>query len=93
MINAPDRDQPNTPNSKVGYELLNVTLTSRDLPLPTLFEMVTSWNEDLQNNVGELQTTIDIKGFWGTYAVGIRVSFAEPVELVNGYSSVVSRTF
>ncbi|XP_045516186.1 cadherin-23-like isoform X1 [Pieris brassicae] len=90
LINAPDRDAPNTPNSKVGYDLINVTLTSRDLSLPTLFEMVTSWNEELQNNIGELRTTIDMKGFWGTYAVGIRAfDHGDPQQISEEIYSLV----
>ncbi|XP_038217094.1 protocadherin Fat 1-like [Zerene cesonia] len=71
FIHAPDRDEPNTNNSLVGYEILNLT-TSRDVQHPMLFNIITIRNDDLEDNVGELETAVDLKGYWGTYEIGIR---------------------
>ncbi|CAK1543812.1 unnamed protein product [Leptosia nina] len=90
LINAPDRDAPNTPNSRVGYEIVNLTLSNRDVELPDLFEMVTSWNEEFNNNVGEIQTVVDLKGYWGTYAIGIRAfDHGDPQLASEGIYSLV----
>ncbi|XP_048489545.1 cadherin-87A-like [Plutella xylostella] len=66
-IEAPDRDEPNTDNSRVQYEILDLSLVNRDLELPELFTMV-----NLDNKTGELETTMPLKGFWGTYDIHIR---------------------
>ncbi|CAG4946144.1 unnamed protein product [Colias eurytheme] len=71
FIHAPDRDEPNTDNSLVGYEILNLT-TTRDVQHPMLFSIITMRNEELEDNVGELETAVDLKGYWGTYKIGIR---------------------
>ncbi|XP_013167274.1 PREDICTED: cadherin-23-like isoform X1 [Papilio xuthus] len=65
-IYAPDRDEPDTDNSRVGYAILNLTITNRDLPLPRLFNMI-----QIQNVTGELETAMDLKGYWGTYSIHI----------------------
>ncbi|CAH2040187.1 unnamed protein product, partial [Iphiclides podalirius] len=66
-IYAPDRDEPDTDNSRVGYAIDGLTLTDRDLEPPTLFTMV-----QIQNVTGELQTAMDLRGYWGTYTIHIR---------------------
>lgn len=75
VIYAPDRDEPNTNNSRVGYEILNLTVTNREISVPkNLFSMVHILNDGNYYNVsGELETAMDLKGYWGTYNIGIRV--------------------
>ncbi|CAG4933762.1 unnamed protein product [Parnassius apollo] len=65
-IYAPDRDEPDTDNSRVGYAILDLMLTNRDLDVPELFTMI-----QIQNVTGELETAMDLKGFWGTYSIHI----------------------
>nr|AAM21151.1 cadherin [Manduca sexta] len=65
-IFAPDRDEPDTDNSRVGYEILNLS-TERDIEVPELFVMI-----QIANVTGELETAMDLKGYWGTYAIHIR---------------------
>ncbi|CAH0723994.1 unnamed protein product, partial [Brenthis ino] len=74
VIHAPDRDEPNTNNSRVGYEILNLTVTDRDIFVPkNLFSMVHILNDGNFYNVsGELETAMDLRGYWGTYNIGIR---------------------
>ncbi|VVD00119.1 unnamed protein product [Leptidea sinapis] len=66
-IYAPDRDEPDTDNSRVGYEILSLSCINRDLDHPMLFDMI-----QVANITGELITAVDLKGFWGTYDIAIR---------------------
>ncbi|XP_072929388.1 cadherin-AgCad1-like [Epargyreus clarus] len=66
-IYAPDRDEPDTDNSRVRYDILSLTLTNRDVEPPELFVMV-----NIDNVTGELETAMPLRGYWGTYAIGIR---------------------
>ncbi|XP_039750968.1 protocadherin-16-like isoform X2 [Pararge aegeria] len=71
-IFAPDRDEINTDNSRVGYEVANLTLlTERDIVLPDLFTAIDVYTDNMYNVSGELETLVDLKGFWGTYDIGI----------------------
>ncbi|XP_068627415.1 cadherin-AgCad1-like [Battus philenor] len=65
-IYAPDRDEPDTDNSRVGYAILDLSITDRDLEVPELFTMI-----QIRNVTGELETAMDLKGFWGTYSIHI----------------------
>nr|AEL22856.1 CAD protein [Sesamia inferens] len=69
-IFAPDRDEPGTPNSLVAYRKLNLT-TDRDIELPKLFDIITIEKEDGIDQTGELETLMDLKGYWGTYEIHI----------------------
>ncbi|XP_052759577.1 LOW QUALITY PROTEIN: cadherin-23-like [Galleria mellonella] len=67
VITAPDRDEPDTDNSRVGYTIHNLTVTDRPgLEHPDLFGML-----QLFNVSGQLYTAVDLKGYWGTYAIHI----------------------
>ncbi|XP_023948291.1 cadherin-23-like [Bicyclus anynana] len=71
-IFAPDRDQPDTDNSRVGYAVANLTLlTQRDIHVPVLFTAVDVYTTNRFNVSGELETLYDLKGYWGTYDIGI----------------------
>ncbi|CAB3246981.1 unnamed protein product [Arctia plantaginis] len=65
-IYAPDKDEPDTDNSRVGYEILNLNILNRDIEVPELFTMI-----QIRNVTGELETAQDLKGYWGTYAIHI----------------------
>ncbi|KAI5634412.1 cadherin domain-containing protein [Phthorimaea operculella] len=67
-IYAPDRDEPNTPNSHVGYAILDLAAVNRpDLTeVPQLFNMIAE-----NNRTGELETAMDLRGYWGTYNIKI----------------------
>ncbi|CAH2085837.1 unnamed protein product [Euphydryas editha] len=72
-IFATDRDEPNTNNSRVGYEILDLRISNRDIEIPNLFEMIHIFPTG--NNyvvAGELETTMDLRGYWGTYNIVIR---------------------
>ncbi|KAM3956312.1 LOW QUALITY PROTEIN: cadherin-AgCad1-like [Aphomia sociella] len=67
-ITAPDRDEPDTDNSRVRYDIINQTVTDRPgFEHPDLFDMI-----QVQNVSGLLVTATDLKGYWGTYAIHIR---------------------
>nr|ASV70529.1 cadherin-like protein [Hyphantria cunea] len=65
-IYAPDADEPDTDNSRVGYAILSLNVLNRDIEVPELFTMI-----QIQNVTGELETAQDLKGYWGTYAIHI----------------------
>nr|QNS31153.1 cadherin [Cnaphalocrocis medinalis] len=66
-IYAPDRDEPDTDNSRVGYRILALAVTDRPgLDVPDLFTMV-----QIQNITGELETALPLRGYWGTYQIHI----------------------
>ncbi|XP_049870615.1 cadherin-23-like isoform X2 [Pectinophora gossypiella] len=67
VIYAPDIDEEDTPNSHVGYAILAMTVTNRDLAtVPRLLNMLSP------NNVtGYLQTAMPLRGYWGTYDISI----------------------
>ncbi|XP_063374408.1 cadherin-23-like [Cydia amplana] len=71
-IHAHDRDQPFTDNSRVSYEVAGLRAVDRDIHVPDLFTIVTVPNEDLWEFRGELETTMDLRGYWGTYEIRIR---------------------
>nr|AFJ04291.1 cadherin-like receptor [Spodoptera litura] len=72
-IHAHDRDEPFSNNSRVGYEILSVTLINREIELPQdPFKIETISNFETWRFVGELVTTMDLRGYWGTYEVEIR---------------------
>ncbi|XP_059054596.1 cadherin-23-like [Achroia grisella] len=64
IITAPDKDEPDTDNSRVRYYIHNMTVTNRPgFEHPTsLFDM-----KQLYNVSGQLVTAMDLKGYWGTY--------------------------
>ncbi|XP_041988818.1 cadherin-23-like [Aricia agestis] len=71
-IYAPDRDEPGTDNWLVGYAILNLTITNRDIEVPELFRMIQIQpGNSIDPNTGELETAMDLRGYWGTYAIGI----------------------
>nr|QFP12818.1 cadherin-related midgut membrane protein [Lymantria xylina] len=65
-IYAPGRDEPDTDNSRVGYAILDLTVTNREIELPELFTMI-----QIQNVTGELETVKHLQGYWGTYDIHI----------------------
>ncbi|XP_063827674.1 protocadherin Fat 3-like [Ostrinia nubilalis] len=65
-IYAPDRDEPDTDNSRVGYGILDLTITDRNIEVPDLFTMIS-----IENKTGELETAMDLRGYWGTYEIFI----------------------
>ncbi|XP_075975778.1 cadherin-AgCad1-like [Anticarsia gemmatalis] len=65
-IYAPDRDEPDTDNSRVGYAILDLSIIDRDIELPELFTMI-----QIENVTGELETVRDLRGYWGTYDIHI----------------------
>lgn len=74
-IFAEDRDEPNTDNSRVGYEITNLTLTNRDITPPELFTVMHVFiSDNIYNVSAELEVVRHLKGFWGNYDIGIRVS-------------------
>ncbi|XP_045767241.1 cadherin-23-like [Maniola jurtina] len=94
-IFAPDRDEPNTNNSRVGYEVANLTLlTERDIVLPDLFTAVDVYTDNKYNVSGELETLADLKGFWGTYNIGIRAyDHGEPQQESSEIYQLVIRPY
>nr|AIA80598.1 mutant cadherin [Pectinophora gossypiella] len=82
VIYAPDIDEEDTPNSHVGYAILAMTVTNRDLDtVPRLLNMLSP------NNVtGFLQTAMPLRGYWGTYDISIleRAVVNNVSSLVNG---------
>nr|AEA29692.1 cadherin [Trichoplusia ni] len=66
-IYAPDRDEPDTDNSRVGYAILGLKVTNREIEVPELFNMI-----QIENKTGELETARHLKGFWGTYSIHIQ---------------------
>ncbi|XP_047999380.1 protocadherin Fat 1-like [Leguminivora glycinivorella] len=71
-IHAHDRDQPFTDNSRVAYEVVGHRALDRDVSVPDLFTIVTVPNEELWEFRGELETAMDLRGYWGTYEIRIR---------------------
>ncbi|OWR42519.1 cadherin membrane protein precursor [Danaus plexippus plexippus] len=72
-IFAEDRDEPNTDNSRVGYEITNLTLTNRDITPPELFTVMHVFiSDNIYNVSAELEVVRHLKGFWGNYDIGIR---------------------
>lgn len=71
-IHAHDRDQPFTNNSRVSYEVVGHRPVDRDITVPDLFSIVTVPNEELWEFRGELETLMDLRGYWGTYEIRIR---------------------
>ncbi|XP_050349459.1 protocadherin Fat 3-like [Nymphalis io] len=72
-IHARDRDEPNTDNSRVGYEINALTITNRDIVIPDLFEIVHIFQSgNIYNVSAELETAVDLRGYWGTYDIHIR---------------------
>ncbi|KAL0831789.1 hypothetical protein ABMA28_001327 [Loxostege sticticalis] len=65
-IYAPDFDEPDTDNSRVGYSILNITSTDRDIEVPDLFIMI-----EIGGKTGELETAMDLRGYWGTFGIHI----------------------
>lgn len=68
-IYAPDIDEPDTDNSRVGYSILNITSTDRDIEVPDLFIMI-----EIGGKTGELETAMDLRGYWGTFGIHILVN-------------------
>ncbi|XP_063386111.1 protein dachsous-like [Cydia fagiglandana] len=71
-IHAHDRDQPFTNNSRVAYEVAGLRAVDRDLDVPDLLTIVTVPDEELWEFHGELETAMDLRGYWGTYEIRIR---------------------
>ncbi|XP_063540838.1 protocadherin Fat 1-like [Cydia strobilella] len=71
-LHANDRDQPFTDNSRVSYEVVEHRAVDRDIDVPDLFTIITVPNEELWEFRGELETTMDLRGYWGTYEIHIR---------------------
>jgi hypothetical protein len=73
IIYAPDIDEPGTNNSLVGYRVLNMSITNREIEFPILFTTYLIENPD--GNRARLKTLVDLKHFWGTYNIHIRVMY------------------
>nr|XP_026498507.1 protein dachsous-like [Vanessa tameamea] len=72
-IHARDRDEPNSNNSRVRYEIRDLAITNRDIIITDLFEIVHIFQSGNFYNVSaELETTMDLRGYWGTYDIEIR---------------------
>ncbi|XP_026330204.1 protocadherin Fat 4-like [Hyposmocoma kahamanoa] len=65
-IYAPDDDEEDTDNSRVGYAILDLTITDRDISVPQLFHMI-----QIKNVTGELEVAMPLKGYWGTYSIHV----------------------
>uniref|UniRef100_A0A2A4J4H7 Cadherin domain-containing protein n=1 Tax=Heliothis virescens TaxID=7102 RepID=A0A2A4J4H7_HELVI len=71
-IFAPDRDEPGTDNSRVAYDIVSLTPTDRDITLPQLFTMITIEKDRGIDQTGELETAMDLRGYWGTYEIHVK---------------------
>lgn len=71
-IYAEDRDEKGHDNSAVGYAILDLTVTNRDIVVPQLFNMIQD-----ANVTGDLVVAIPLKGYWGTYSIHILVRFVQ----------------
>ncbi|CAH0582882.1 unnamed protein product [Chrysodeixis includens] len=87
-IYAPDIDEPDTDNSRVGYAILGLEV-NRDIEVPELFTMV-----QIENVTGELETAMHLKGFWGTYTIHIQAyDHGIPQQLSEERYSLVVRPY
>ncbi|KAJ0177622.1 hypothetical protein K1T71_006495 [Dendrolimus kikuchii] len=88
-IYAPDRDEPDTDNSRVGYAILSLTVTNRDIDVPNLFYMI-----QVENVTGELITAMPLRGYWGTYEIHILAfDHGIPQQSSNATYPIVIRPF
>lgn len=86
-IHAHDRDEPFNDNSRVGYEIRSIKLINRDIELPQdPFKIITIDDLDTWKFVGELETTMDLRGYWGTYDVEIR-AFDHGVPMLDSFET------
>ncbi|XP_013192882.1 cadherin-23 [Amyelois transitella] len=69
-IYAHDRDEPCTDNSRVGYSIISLAVTNRELDVPQdMFYMETACDEITCECRGRLWTDMALRGFWGTYDI------------------------
>ncbi|NP_001037682.1 cadherin-like membrane protein precursor [Bombyx mori] len=88
-IYAPDRDEPDTDNSRVGYAIISLTIANREIEVPELFTMI-----QIQNVTGELETAMDLRGYWGTYAIHIKAyDHGIPQQMSNETYELVIRPY
>lgn len=79
QIHATDRDERFTDNSRVSYEVVDIRAIDRDIDVPMLFDIETIPDLAAWEFYGELFTTMDLRGYWGTYEIRVRVSAGSKV--------------
>ncbi|KAF9406502.1 hypothetical protein HW555_013145 [Spodoptera exigua] len=86
-IHAHDRDEPFNDNSRVEYAIQSIKLTNRNVELPQdPFKIITINDFEEWKFVGELETTMDLRGYWGTYDVEIH-AFDHGVPSLSSYET------
>ncbi|KAI8421202.1 hypothetical protein MSG28_008267 [Choristoneura fumiferana] len=71
-IHATDRDERFTNNSRVSYEVVDIRAVDRDIEVPILFDIETIPDLAAWEFYGALFTTMDLRGYWGTYEIRVR---------------------
>ncbi|XP_073952672.1 cadherin-AgCad1-like [Choristoneura fumiferana] len=72
QIHATDRDERFTNNSRVSYEVVDIRAVDRDIEVPILFDIETIPDLAAWEFYGALFTTMDLRGYWGTYEIRVR---------------------
>lgn len=71
VLYAFDEDEPNTDNTKIEFSVIGI-FQEDDSEIEQLFEVST--DEQYESGVGRLKVVKDLKGYYGTYTLVVRVS-------------------
>lgn len=72
QIVAEDRDEANTVNTRINFEILSITTDTGDEVPEEMFYLA---NQDEEEGTVDLVAGIDMQGYFGTYILTIEVWF------------------